>query len=260
LFLRIIGDIPLSYITPQHWDKYRSERLKPKEDGKSISPITVNIELRTLRASLNTALRWNYIKSNPFSRQKLCFVNEQSPVFFTREDFKELIKCIGEDWLKEVVIFATLTGMRRGEIINLKWSDIDLKRKTLTIQSSPSFKTKQGKRRTIPLNETVVFILQQKAEKVFSDFVFTFNGAKINYDTLTHKFKEKVVLSKLNDKRLHFHSLRHTFASWLVQDGVSLYEVQKLLGHSNIAVTQVYSHLQPEHLHNTVNKIQIALN
>ena len=62
------------------------------------------------------------------------------------------------------------------------------------------------------------------------------------------------------DGKLHFHSFRHTFASWLVQDGVSLYEVQKLLGHSNIAVTQVYSHLQPEGLHSTVNKISLTLN
>jgi site-specific recombinase XerD len=60
--------------------------------------------------------------------------------------------------------------------------------------------------------------------------------------------------------KLHFHSLRHTFATWLVQDGVSLYEVQKLLGHSNISVTEIYSHLQPEQLHGTVNRLQIALN
>jgi integrase/recombinase XerD len=64
--------------------------------------------------------------------------------------------------------------------------------------------------------------------------------------------------SEVADKNLHFHSLRHTFASWLVQDGVSLYEVQKLLGHSSIAVTQVYSPLQPEQLHATVNRIRFS--
>lgn len=150
---KIIGDFPLPSITAHHWDLFKIERLK------SIKPVTVNIELRNLRASFNTALRWNYIQSNPFSKQKFCFVPEQSPVFFTRDSFSQLIKCVTEDWLKEIIIFATLTGMRRGEIINLKWSDIDLQSKTLSIQSNATFTTKQGKRRTIPLNESAVYIL-----------------------------------------------------------------------------------------------------
>ena len=92
-----------------------------------------------------------------------------------------------------------------------------------------------------------------------SEFVFSIRDKQIDEDMLTHLFKEYVLKAGL-ESRLHFHSLRHTFASWLVQDGVSLYEVQKLLGHSNIAVTQVYSHLQPEGLHSTVNRISIPLN
>ncbi len=263
----IVGDVPLNTITAHHWDLYKIERLKTrncnassKEPISYIAPITINIELKNLRASFNTALRWNYIQSNPFSRQKLCFVNEQSPVFFTREDFKEFMKCIEEGWFKEIVIFATLTGMRRGEIINLRWSDIDLQRKTIAIQSNPTFRTKQGKHRTIPLNETAVYILQQKAKKLFSDYVFTFNGKQINFETLTHKFKDKVILSKLDNQKLHFHSLRHTFASWLVQDGVSIYAVKELLGHSDVKTTQVYSHLQPEQMHNEVNRIHISMN
>jgi site-specific recombinase XerD len=81
---------------------------------------------------------------------------------------------------------------------------------------------------------------------------FGFYYCKSNGDTV----KE----AKLENHRLHLHSLRHTFASWLVQDGVSLYEVQKLLGHSSIAVTEIYSHLQPEQLHETVNRLKVSLN
>ena len=108
------------------------------------------------------------------------------------------------------------------------------------------------------MNDVVFAILNTKANR-FSDYVFMPRGHKINDDHATKKLKAYVTANGLNGK-LHFHSLRHTFASWLVQDGVSLYEVQKLLGHSNIAVTQVYSHLQPEGLHNTVNRISIQLN
>ncbi|MDD8019255.1 MAG: tyrosine-type recombinase/integrase [Bacteroidota bacterium] len=260
MFEKIIGNLPLASITPLHWDKYKAERLKTITNGNPISPVTINIDLRSLRSAFNTALRWKLIESNPFSKQPFCSVPEQAPVFFTRADFQKLIDTVKEGWLKEMIIFATLTGMRRGEILNLQWSDIDLSRKTITIQSNLNFKTKQGKRRTIPLNDTAVYILQQKAIKTVTDYVFTLNGKPIFSDWLSHKFKFYVYECKFKEDRLHFHSLRHTFASWLVQDGVSLYEVQKLLGHSNIAVTQVYSHLQPEQLHNTVNKIQIPLN
>ena len=75
---------------------------------------------------------------------------------------------------------------------------------------------------------------------------------------ISKNFKRYAVLAGLDDK-VHFHSLRHSFASLLVQAGVSLYEVQRLLGHSSPTVTQVYSHLQPDQMHETVNKISIPV-
>ncbi len=185
---------------------------------------------------LLTDITPRHIESNPFSNVQLVHTPELPPAFFTKEDFQKLILIIKENWLKEIVIFAVLTGMRRGEIINLRWQDVDLQRKLIQVKSNPTFKTKQGKRRTLPLSDV----------KVKEGFV-------------THKFKEYVSVAGLNDK-LHFHSLRHTFASWLVQDGVSIYEVQKLLGHSSVKVTEVYSHLAASELHNAVNKISIPLN
>lgn len=255
----VVGDLPLSAFTPQHWDKYKSWRLQPKESGKSVSPVTVNMELRTLRAALNTAFRWKLIDSNPFSCQKLCRVEEQSPIFFTKEDFQKLIGMIKETWLREIVIFAAITGMRRGEILNLQWSNVDLKRNVLTIQSNPTFRTKSGKRRCIPLSETASNLLKQKPAHSGSDYVFKLNGRRIYDKWVTRKFKYYVYECHFQEDRLHFHSLRHTFASWLVQDGVSLYEVQKLLGHTDMKVTQIYSHLQPEQLHDTVNRIHIEV-
>jgi site-specific recombinase XerD len=145
--------------------------------------------------------------------------------------------------------------MRRGEIVNLRFQQVDLDRRLIHIQSSPTFRTKQGKQRTIPLNDVAVQMLESKANHILSEYVFTNRGSKIAESWLSHRFKHYVRLAKLENARLHFHSLRHTFASWLVQDGVSLYEVQKLLGHSSIDVTQIYSHLQPEQLHSTVNRI-----
>ena len=110
------------------------------------------------------------------------------------------------------------------------------------------------------MNETALYILSARHGKETSEYVFTLNGKKISEGWLTHAFKKAVYDLRLPDDRLHFHSLRHTFASWLVQEGVSIYAVKELLGHSDVKTTQVYSHLQPGELHSTVNKIQIALN
>ena len=137
--------------------------------------------------------------------------------------------------------------------------DVDLPRHLVHIQSNPTFKTKTGKRRTVPLSDTAYHLLMLRANSSPCEYVFSLNDSKVMANWVTHKLKRYIRRLDLDD-RLRFHSLRHTFASWLVQDGVSLYEVQKLLGHSNIAVTEVYSHLQPEHLHDTVNKIKVTLN
>jgi site-specific recombinase XerD len=100
-------------------------------------------------------------------------------------------------------------------------------------------------------------MLHQKLNSDPDYYVFTNNGRKIEGNSITHKFKDILTLSGIKKKGLHIHSLRHTFASWLVQDGVPLYEVQKLLGHSTITVTEIYAHLQPFQLHSAVNKIHI---
>lgn len=102
-------------------------------------------------------------------------------------------------------------------------------------------------------------ILQSRWGKVPPDYVFTLNRRQISGDWFSHKLKKFLV--KLNSpKKLNVHSLRHTFASWLVQTGVSIYEVQKLLGHSDIKVTQIYAHLAPNELHDVVGRIIFNIN
>jgi site-specific recombinase XerD len=87
-----------------------------------------------------------------------------------------------------------------------------------------------------------------------SNIVFTYQGKPIKQDFISKKFKKYVIKANLNPN-LNFHSLRHTFASWLVQRGVSIYEVSKLLGHSDIKVTKIYSHLSAEDLRASVEKL-----
>jgi integrase len=249
-FLPVMGDVPLTSITSKHVDQYKTARLK------TVCPTTLNIELRTLRAAFNTAIRWKLLSESPFKGVPLVRVPEKQPTYLSKVEFQKLLAEIKEQWFKDLIVVAVYTGLRRGELLNLSWTDIDLGRKLIFIQSSGTHRTKFGKRRTIPMSENVVGILQRRALNRKTNFIF-WNGRKRWTDnSVSHKFKLAVRSSGINPD-VHFHSLRHTFASWLVQEGVSLYEVQKLLGHSDIIVTQVYSHIHPETLHSTVNRISL---
>jgi len=269
-FISIIGDLPLISYTPQHFDTFKAQRQKPVKivtlkDGKkiekekTIKAVTVNIELRTLRAFFNTAVRWKLLGINPFQIQ-LVKVPERRPTFLTKQEFQKLQSIIKEHWLKEVIIFAVTTGLRRGELVNLKWGSVDINRKLIYVESTPTFRTKSGRMRVIPLSDTAFYLLQTKQGKDTSEYVFSMNGEKIHANWITHLFKRYVRAAKFSNQNIHFHSLRHSFASWLAQDGTSVYVIKDLLGHSDVKTTQIYSHLQPEILHSEVNKISISLN
>jgi site-specific recombinase XerD len=114
--------------------------------------------------------------------------------------------------------------------------------------------------RIIPLNDTSLYLLQSRQGKDASGYVFSLNGKPIFADWITHLFKRYVRAANLSNQDIHFHSLRHSFASWLAQDGTSVYVIKDLLGHSDVKTTQIYSHLQPESLHSEVNKISVSMN
>jgi site-specific recombinase XerD len=103
----------------------------------------------------------------------------------------------------------------------------------------------------IPLNQTAVGILSKRKNLSNSNLVFTINGCRIQQDYIIHHFKKYIRKAGLRDE-LHFHSLRHTFATRLVQKGVSIYKVSKLLGHADVKTTQIYASLMLYDLQNTV--------
>jgi integrase len=251
-FLPFIHGAYVNEITAEMLDRYKAKRLK------EVSPVSVNVELRMLKAAMSTARRWNLVAGTPMV--SLARVPEQAPLSLTRGEFQKLLSLIGEGWFRELVLFAVCTGLRQAEILNLRWADIDLDRRLISIESRPTWKTKMGKRRTVPLSETAHVLLSSKLGKSFSEYVFTLNGSRISGSWVTHLFKRYVRAAKFPNQRVRFHSLRHSFATWLVQDGVPLAEIQALLGHSSVQVTEKYSHLAASELHEAVNKISVSIN
>lgn len=254
-FIELVGDFPLSQYSAYHWQEFKSLRLK------EVQPTTCNIDCRQIRAAFNTAVKWKLISANPFAGEKLAAVPDTTPKFFTEADLNKLLTVIGDTWLKDVVVFAVCTGLRRGELCSLRFADIDFEKRTLTVQSHDNFKTKHGKRRTIPLNDEAVRIFERrKNEAADSYYVFTVKGKQINDESLSQRFRRCVKRCNFSQKGLHFHSLRATFASILVQKDTSIYAVSKMLGHSDVKLTMKhYAYLSTAEMHSEVNKISLRI-
>ena len=249
-FVGTIGNVPLSSIDTLTLEKYKMRLLD------RVSPVTVNIAMRTLRAAFSKAVRWKMVLENPFDNVERVRVPAVTPKYISCEEFSGLLSTIKEEWLRNIVEFAVLTGLRRGELINLRWEHISIEQKLLLVESSATFKTKMGKKRSVPLSEASLEVLSRIKKGSGSEYVFTRKGKQITESWISHKFKKILRTSGLSED-LNFHVLRHSFASWLAISGVSIYKISILLGHSDVKITQThYAYLQPENLRDTVNLIK----
>ena len=236
------GDCLLTRITPRLISEYKVKRRK---DG--VKPATINRELASMKKAYNLAMKeWQWVSENPVLKVSMERENNKRDRWLRVDEEARLLEaCLG--WLREIVIFALNTGMRLSEILRLMWKDVDLNRKTLTVM-----KSKNTEKRTIPLNGTAFRMLWMKSlMPKESEFVFPSQAhtmlSKYNVERAFRKARKR---AKVDDFK--FHDLRHTFATRLVQGGESLYSVQVLLGHKTAAMTQRYSHHNPESLRSTV--------
>jgi integrase len=221
-------------------ESFKSARL-----GK-VSTVKVNIDFRTLRAAFNIAMSWGLITENPFRKCKQIRVPHQRPAYLTHEEFTQLMKVVPNTWFKDIIRFAVATMMRLGEIVNLRWDSVKLERRIILVENSGEFRTKTHKTRAIPLDELIRLMLVKKTRQGSNVFTFP-DGRPLSVGYVSSRFKQYVRKAKLSEE-FHFHTLRHTGATWLVQRDVPIYSVQQILGHSRVDMTQVYSHLDVEHL------------
>jgi len=248
-FVRLIGDKALNEYKAIDLEHSKAKRLS------EVSSTKTNIDFATIKAFFNMAVKWGALEKNPCSGVKLVKIPPQRPVYLTKEDFDKLTTSIKEIWFREIVAFAVATMMRAGEIVNLTWDSIDLAKRVILVENTDKFRLKTTQPRTIPMNEWVHKMLSERASK--TGYVFTFpNGRQTTVDCISGKFKKACRASGISDK-VHFHSLRHTGATWLVQSGAPIFAVQRILGHSDIKVTMRYAHLVTGELHDVVNRIQM---
>ncbi len=247
--LENVGNELLEYITVRKLDNFINERFK-------VSKSSSGLYYRTLKAAFSKAVVWNYLDENPFKKIKAPKQVKSLPVFITKDELNKILDCTKNELLKDIFTTAFYTGMRLGELLNMQWSWIDLVQNLIIIKNSESFTTKSKEERIIPIHKTLkdIFIKRYKLNGK-SDLVFYKSiGIKLNNNFVSKQFKKSVRCAGINDE-IHFHSLRHSFASNLVQSGSSLYIVKELLGHQDFKTTQIYSHLQKENLSIAVNSL-----
>ena len=234
---------PLNQISQTEIQNFIQIRLR-----EGISKTTVNIDIRHLKAAFNRAVEWGYIKNqNPFKNIKPLKITKKSPNFLKIEDINKVRNVIESPQWKYLFDFYIYTGARRSEVLSLEWNDIVLQNKIIIFR-----KTKEGKIRKIPICKQLESTIKEMKE----------NGIKSKIGKIFYGFNAKYVskkfshyLKKAGFEGYRLHDLRHTFASLLIMQGIDLTTVKELLGHSDIAVTQIYTHLTTKHLENAISKI-----
>lgn len=257
----LYGD-PMPSITRAVFDKFKAKRLRAE-----VAAATVNRDLDRIKAALGMAVEWKMLDANPLAGVKRIRRGIESRVRYlsakeakalrkalaareakakaARERFnkwraarhQEPLPSIGgySDHVMPMTLLALNTGLRRGELTQLTWEDVDLKGKRLTVRAGYA---KSGKARHIPLNSEAVTVLTQwKTQQP--------EGRLFNVVSVTKAWAALMEDAGIEDFR--FHDLRHDFASRLVMAGVDLNTVRELLGHGDITMTLRYAHLAPEH-------------
>jgi len=252
-----IGDKALKDIS-----SFDIEKIKKimKDEGKA--PRTIEYAIAVIRQVFNKALDWGiYTKTNPASKVKKPKKDNRRMRFLTKEEAERLLKELKEHSIQvyEMAYLSLYTGMRFGEITNLTWQDIDFQNGIITIKDP-----KNDESRVAYLTDNLKELLTNKykrekpkdpSELLFKDS----NGNKIT--KVSHTFFRTVNKLGLNDgitdprDKVVFHTLRHTFASWLAIQGTPIYTIKELMGHKTLAMTERYSHLIPDAKREAVEKL-----
>lgn len=253
------GHYPLRRFSTMQVEQFQTERLK------TCKPATVNRHLATLKHMFTKACDWNMVEEEVLKRirkVKMIQENNRRLRYLTKEECQRLVNACSNH-LKPIVITALNTGMRKEEILSLKWSNVDLVNGFILLDV-----TKNGNRREIPINSTLKATLQSIIRRIDTDYVFyeeaieqvdgkEFRKAK-RFGNVRKSFL--TACRRANIRDFHFHDLRHCFASHLVMAGVDITSVKELLGHASLTMTMRYSHLAPSHKVKAVDILDNAIN
>ncbi len=244
----VLGEEYLFEINSRMVEEYKIKRLR-----EAVTPATVNREISFLKHLFSKAVEWGYLNKNPTQGVKQLKEPPGRIRYLEVGEIERLLKAIDSlprergRYLRPMVVVAINTGLRKREILQLRWKDVDFQERRLT-----ALRTKTNEFRIIPMNGTVFQELQKIARHPEGDYVFC-NKNGVPYDNVRKSFDRALKVAGIDNFR--FHDLRHTFASQLVMNGCNIRTVQQLMGHKDIKMTMRYSHLSKAHLQEAVGKL-----
>lgn len=233
-------------VTPAFLQRFQVFLKEKSTSGKSGG---INRNVRAIRTLMRQAEAWDLIAPQKWQNIKKLREPRGRIVFHTPEEIREILaRCDSDAW-RLVVLLGCRAGLRRGEMAALKWSDIDFSNGQIYVAPN-----KTEKHRYVPISKDLEVALQAATRVPRNDFVVHVGEEAKRFSTyyITAAYAKKM---RNMPFKCFLHKLRHTFASHLVQAGVDLYRVSKLLGHSSIQMTEIYAHLAPADLVAAVSKL-----
>lgn len=259
-----------NHIVPRLGDRVMGELIPPdlakfveKMKAEDYAPGTCNRALVLLRYGYTLAVRWRLpgITSNPLLEVKNLRDDNKIERFLSEEQLARLVQCVkhsDNNKLYYIVVYLLYTGARKREVLDARWEDVDWGQKSWRIP-----KTKSGKIRHVPLSTGALQLLehlqglnQALPEAERSNHVFC--NPRTGMPFVSFFYSWDTARKQAGLPELRVHDLRHSFASFLVNAGRSLYEVQELLGHADIRTTSRYAHLSRERLREAVETVPLG--
>lgn len=240
-----LGNVILSTITKNVLLNYFQNRIK------NSSIYQARIDRINLSSAFSYAVEKKYLASNPIKEIKPFKIPEKQPLFLSEAEFQILLNATPDKDLRDLFTVAINTGLRQMEILTLTWQQINFRQNMIMLDNQQHI-SKSKRSASVPLNLTALQILTERELHKTSEFVFTYKNKPIQPDFISHQFKKIVRSARLNDS-FSFHTLRHSFASWLVQRNVPIQQVQQLLRHADLKTSLIYAHLRNDNLSTSVN-------
>lgn len=242
------GSYSLSDINPAIIDDFKQMRK-----AKGVKPATINRQLNVLRRMLNLAKkRWLWIKDVPPIEMEPK-ADRKRIRYLSFEEYHKVIDCC-EGWIEEIVIVAAWTGLRQGNILNLRKDRVNLAARIIMLDG---YEMKNQENLIIPIPEPALEVLKEiiKVSSKNTPFVFCDNDYKPHYKVKVERaFRKALNAAGIEDFR--FHDLRHCFASWNRQAGVDIDTLADLLGHKDTRMTRRYAHIGPVHLFTAIGRLE----
>ena len=235
----------LGSISSKDIEEYKTKRRMEVAIRKNnkVGPAKINSELALFKHMFNKAVEWGVIKKeNPMKSVKMLKGVKNRLRYLMPDEVQRLIENCPEHF-RPIVMFALHTGCRKEEILSLKWSQVNLEQKMISLTD-----TKNHERREVPINETAKEVLLSLKKE--GPYVFPSRRGE-RWINITMSWQRVLKDTQIED--FHFHDLRHTFASNLVMNGVDLMVIKELLGHRTIEMTMRYAHLSPHYKTRAVN-------